>query len=228
MSAWNKPLMKPVPQPIPKYSFQPNAKPFTPSHLLPAEYGMRGIVNVLKSAGNSDGLAALSIGYELSNLGLNLKISGHELYKDYGGPFSDRISRTQDIECQVPEEYRTNAHLRKRLPPIKLTDMSEDLLFYIFYNCTEEAYQTMVAHELYVRDWRFHKIKRVWLMKFVPKLLDPSTDLGKENYYMFDTSQWKKIKVEMPVEFHELEPRPPAPKCTTIPVIPPPSPKKDS
>lgn len=48
----------------------------------------------------------------------------------------------------MPDEYLTNASIRDKLPNIKLSKLSEDVLFYLFYNCPGEVYQVAAASEL--------------------------------------------------------------------------------
>ncbi|VDN36743.1 unnamed protein product [Cylicostephanus goldi] len=40
----------------------------------------------------------------------------------------------------VPDDYLTNAQIREKLPPVKLNKLSEDVLFYLFYNCPGETF----------------------------------------------------------------------------------------
>jgi CCR4-NOT transcriptional regulation complex NOT5 subunit len=48
----------------------------------------------------------------------------------------------------VPEEYLTNTVIRDKLPTIKVSKLSEDILFYLFYNCPGQVYQLAAASEL--------------------------------------------------------------------------------
>lgn len=50
----------------------------------------------------------------------------------------------------MPEEYLTNVQIRDKLPNIKSNKLSEDVLFYLFYNCPGEFYQVAAASELWV------------------------------------------------------------------------------
>lgn len=49
----------------------------------------------------------------------------------------------------------TNLSIRDKLPGIKLNKLSEDVLFYLFYNCPGEIYQMAAANELLVIDCGF-------------------------------------------------------------------------
>lgn len=64
--------------------------------------------------------------------------------------FSISLRHVYPMHIQVPDEYLTNAIIRDKLPTIKLTKLSEDVLFYLFYNCPGEVYQVAAASELLV------------------------------------------------------------------------------
>lgn len=70
------------------------------------------------------------------------------LYQSFGGPWAEQPCRVQDLDTKVPEEYLTNAAIRDKLPNIKLTKLSDDVLFYLFYNFPGEVYQMAAASEL--------------------------------------------------------------------------------
>ena len=73
----------------------------------------------------------------------------------FANPFDTPLNWFIDLnrnggKLQTPEEYLTNTHIRDKLPPVKLNKLSEDVLFFLFYNCTGEVYQLAAACELYV------------------------------------------------------------------------------
>lgn len=70
------------------------------------------------------------------------------LYLTFGGPWAESPCRIQDLDVKVPEEYLTNAVIRDKLPPIKMNKLSDDVLFYMFYNCAGQVYQLAAACEL--------------------------------------------------------------------------------
>jgi hypothetical protein len=180
-----------------------------PPGMVNDQYGMAGILAFIKSVDKSPNLLELAIGHDLTNLGLNLGSPDRNLYQSFGGPFSDSAVRTQDIECNVPEEYRTSALVKDRLPPIKLGKLSDDTLFWLFYNCPGEAYQMAAAHELYNRDWRYHKIMSVWLTRSAyGNIKEQTSNYEKGSYNVFDPIQWRKIPKEMQLEYKDLEAKP--------------------
>lgn len=52
------------------------------------------------------------------------------------------------MDAAVPSEYLTNGTIREKLPSVNLSKLSDDELFFLFYNCHGEAYQTAAALEL--------------------------------------------------------------------------------
>ncbi|VDM09178.1 unnamed protein product, partial [Wuchereria bancrofti] len=140
------------------------------------------------------------------------------IYATFGGPWADYPCRIQDLEAKasfisVPDEYLTNASIRDKLPNIKLSKLSEDVLFYLFYNCPGEVYQVAAASELYSRDWRFHKSQRVWLTRSqYGGVKEQTSTYEKGSYNVFDPVQWRKIPRDMTLEYKELEERPKLPQ----------------
>jgi CCR4-NOT transcription complex subunit 2 len=119
-----------------------------PPGMLNDQYGMAGLLTFLRTLDSDPSIVALALGHDLTNLGLNLNSSERNLYQTFGGPWADYPCRIQDLDAKVPEEYLTNATIRDKLPNIKLNKLSDDVLFYLFYNCPGEVYQTAAALEL--------------------------------------------------------------------------------
>jgi CCR4-NOT transcription complex subunit 2 len=69
--------------------------------------------------------------------------------------------------------------------------------------------QLQSAAVLYERDWRYHIEKRVWLTK-VPGV-EPKEKMQtyeKGVYMVFDVAQWKRVQMEMTVEYNKLAEKP--------------------
>ncbi|KAI1727935.1 NOT2 / NOT3 / NOT5 family domain-containing protein [Ditylenchus destructor] len=180
-----------------------------PPDMLNDQYGMAGLLTFLRTIESDPSIVALALGHDLTNLGLNLNSSKRNLYQTFGGPWAPAPCRIQDLDVKVPEEYLTNATIRDKLPNIKLNKLTEDVLFYLFYNCPGEVYQVAAASELYQRDWRFHKQERVWLTK-TTYASHPNPANGASSYYVFDPVQWRKIPREMILDQKHLEGKPSA------------------
>jgi hypothetical protein len=119
-----------------------------PPNMLDDQFGMAGLLTFLHTIETDPNNVTLALGLDLTNLGLNLNSSKRNLYQTFGGPWADSPCRIQDLDVKVPEEYMTNASIRERLPNIKLNKLSDDVLFYLFYNCPGEVYQVAAASEL--------------------------------------------------------------------------------
>ncbi len=108
-------------------------------------------------------------------------------------------------DSPVPSEYIVNSQIKEKLPPIDISRYQEDLLFYLFYMNGGDFIQLQAAAALYERDWRYHTEKRVWLTK--QQGIDPqqkTNTFEKGVYIVFDVTQWKKISMEMIVEYTKL------------------------
>ncbi|KAL3084331.1 hypothetical protein niasHT_020009 [Heterodera trifolii] len=184
-----------------------------PSGMLNDQFGMAGLLTFLRTIESAPSIVGLALGHDLTNLGLNLNSSKRNLFQTFGGPWADFPCRIQDLDAKVPDEYLTNATIRDKLPNIKMNKLHEDVLFYLFYNCPGEVYQVAAATELYSRDWRFHKVERVWLMR--APFSAPPREIGgtyeRCSYLVFDPIQWRRIPREMVLEYKDLEGKPSVP-----------------
>ncbi|CAG9534741.1 unnamed protein product [Cercopithifilaria johnstoni] len=184
-----------------------------PAGMLSDQFGMAGLLTFLRAIESDPAIVALALGHDLTTLGLNLNSTERNIYATFGGPWADYPCRIQDLEAKVPDEYLTNASIRDKLPNIKLSKLSEDVLFYLFYNCPGEVYQVAAASELYSRDWRFHKGQRVWLTRSqYGGVKEQTSTYEKGSYNVFDPVQWRKIPRDMTLEYKELEERPKLPQ----------------
>lgn len=182
-----------------------------PPSMLADQFGMAGLLTYLRQAENPS-IVSLALGTDLTTLGLNLNLNERHLYTTFGGPWADAPCRTQDLDAKVPEEYLTNSTIRDKLPNIKLNKLSEDVLFFLFYNCPGEVYQMAAASELYGRDWRFHKQEGVWLTRSqYGGVKEQTSTFERGSYMVFDPLQWRKIPKDMRLEYRELEERPKLP-----------------
>uniref|UniRef100_A0A915D6S2 NOT2/NOT3/NOT5 C-terminal domain-containing protein n=1 Tax=Ditylenchus dipsaci TaxID=166011 RepID=A0A915D6S2_9BILA len=172
-------------------------------------YGMQGLLAFLQHLPLDPSIGALALGYDLTSLGLNLNSSKRSLYETFGGPWMEYKCRSQDVEVEVPDEYRTNVSIREKLPNIELKNLADDVLFFLFYNCPNEVHQLEAASELYRRDWRFHKVDQVWITRFFAiKSGEATGSREKSTFNVFDPKQWKKITKDINLQYKELEGRP--------------------
>ncbi|VBB31199.1 unnamed protein product [Acanthocheilonema viteae] len=196
-----------------------------PAGMLSDQFGMAGLLTFLRAIESDPAIVALALGHDLTTLGLNLnstEISNLISKRNIGEIFMQRLEDRGQIihvgyriwkQRLVPDEYLTNASIRDKLPNIKLSKLSEDVLFYLFYNCPGEVYQVAAASELYSRDWRFHKSQRVWLTRSqYGGVKEQTSTYEKGSYNVFDPVQWRKIPRDMTLEYKELEERPKLPQ----------------
>ncbi|CAI2336379.1 unnamed protein product [Caenorhabditis sp. 36 PRJEB53466] len=186
-----------------------------PASMLGDQFGMAGLVTYLRTVDNPS-IVSLALGYDLTTLGLNLNLSERKLYMNFGGPWADSPIRAHELDVKVPDEYITHNHIRDKLPPLRLSKVSEDVLFYLFYNCPNEIYQVAAACELYAREWRFHKSEQVWLTRSQYGGVKEQTGTYEKGHYnVFDQMQWRKIPKELKLEYKELEDRPKLPQAAS-------------
>ncbi|VDN33414.1 unnamed protein product, partial [Gongylonema pulchrum] len=134
------------------------------------------------------------------------------IHPTFGGPWQSCSCPAQDSEARVPKEYRVLSLIGHRLPPFSLRTLSEDTLFYFFYNFPGEEYQIGAANELYYRDWRYHKSLHVWMMRSQRGYVkEHGPTFEKGTYLVFDHTHWRKVQVELMIEYRELEDRPELP-----------------
>uniref|UniRef100_A0A1X7T5U7 NOT2/NOT3/NOT5 C-terminal domain-containing protein n=1 Tax=Amphimedon queenslandica TaxID=400682 RepID=A0A1X7T5U7_AMPQE len=134
---------------------------------------------------------------DLTTLGLHLN-SPESLYSTFSSPFADSPSRPQDIDYPVPQEYLIHSYIRDKLAPIRLSKYNEDLLFYLYYTSGGDLLQLLAAHELYTRDWRYHKEEKIWITR-APNMRPTKVETTYEEgtYCYFDLGTWRKAHRDM-------------------------------
>lgn len=179
--------------------------------MLLDQFGMVGLLAYLRAADREKDFFALALGTDLTALGLNLN-SNENLYHSFLSPFSDVPCRLQDIDYPVPTEYIMNCQIKEKLAPIDVTRYSEDTLFYLFHMNGGDLMQLQAASVLYDRDWRYHTEKRFWLTK-VPGLepQQKTVTFEKGVYTVFDVTQWRRLQLEMTIEYNKLAEKPQLP-----------------
>lgn len=182
-----------------------------PPNMLLDQFGMVGLLAYLRAADREKDFFALALGTDLTALGLNLN-SNENLYHSFLSPFSDVPCRLQDIDYPVPTEYIMNCQIKEKLAPIDVSRYSEDTLFYLFHMNGGDLMQLQAASVLYDRDWRYHTEKRFWLTK-VPGLepQQKTVTFEKGVYTVFDVTQWRRVQLEMTIEYNKLAEKPQLP-----------------
>ncbi|VDO25191.1 unnamed protein product [Onchocerca flexuosa] len=193
-----------------------------PPTMLTDQFGMAGLLAAYRGMYLEPNIALLVIGEkaELMGLGMNSELevpspSGHgrsEIHLNYGGPWADKPNHAPHVDVQIPEKYKTNELIREKLAKIKFPLLEEDALFYLFYNYPGEEYQIAAAHELHVREWRYHKLERIWLRRLnLGSVIEHTALFERGTYNVFDSEHWRKVPREMTVEYKDLEKQPELP-----------------
>uniref|UniRef100_A0A7S1N8S3 NOT2/NOT3/NOT5 C-terminal domain-containing protein n=1 Tax=Eutreptiella gymnastica TaxID=73025 RepID=A0A7S1N8S3_9EUGL len=162
-------------------------------------FGLTGLLSVIRMTDQD--LNALALGFDLTTLGLNLN-SPDYLYTTFASPWSE--GTTVQPEFRIPQCYfMTPPHLRFQM----FQRFHLETLFYIFYSMPADVLQLAAAQELYNRDWRFHKEKKLWFTR-APGV-EPSiktTSYEKGSYLVFDPEKWtKEQKDDFILVYDQLE-----------------------
>jgi CCR4-NOT transcription complex subunit 2 len=129
------------------------------------------------------------------------------LYQHFASPFADSMSaRPLEQDYTLPACYTVqNVHpLQTRIP-----SFTDETLFYIFYSMPRDVMQEVVAAELTNRNWRYHKVERMWLTRDVnyhePISIGQEAERGY--YIFFDYQSWKKVRREFVLRYADLDDR---------------------
>ncbi|XP_011081024.1 probable NOT transcription complex subunit VIP2 isoform X2 [Sesamum indicum] len=175
------------------------------SQSVPDQYGMLGLLSIIKMV--NPALTSLALGIDLTTLGLNLN-SSETLHKKFASPWSDEPVRGEP-EYSVPECYYA-----KQTPPLKQTYFARfrpETLFYIFYSMPKDEAQLFAANELCNRGWFYHRELRLWFTRV--KNMEP---LVKTNtyergcYFCFDPNTWQTARKDNFVLHYEMVEKRPA------------------
>eukprot|EP01136_Pigoraptor_vietnamica_P015421 Opistho-1_new@58580 len=184
-----------------KESFSEGQKEGSPHDQQADRFGLLGLLNVIRMT--EQDLNTLAIGSDLTSLGLNLN-SPESLYTTFSSPWADAPSaRPKDPEyCLPPCYYQTN-HVPA--PTSKMSLLTEETLFYIFYAMPRDALQQAAAAELFQRDWRYHKELRLWFARVasVEPMKTPTHERG--TYVYFDVASWQKVRKDFVIAYDQLE-----------------------
>ncbi|GFQ01351.1 probable not transcription complex subunit vip2 [Phtheirospermum japonicum] len=182
------------------------------SQSLPDQYGMLGLLSIIKMV--NPALTSLALGIDLTTLGLNLN-SSETLHKKFASPWSDEPVRGEP-EYNVPECYYA-----KQTPPLKQSYFARfrpETLFYIFYSMPKDEAQLFAANELYNRGWFYHRELRLWLTRV--KNMEPlvkTNSYERGCYFCFDPNTWQTARKDNFVLQYEMVEKRPALPAVTLP-----------
>lgn len=120
------------------------------------------------------------------------------LYQSFVTPWAEPGSQKQPPQIEdmfvIPSCYHVVP------PPVesKMSNFSDETLFFQFYSAPQDMLQLMAAEELYTRGWRFNTDARVWMMSPQLSQIDMHGDLSQHppvvrgNFTVFDTASFGK------------------------------------
>ncbi|KRG01811.1 regulator of gene activity isoform X1 [Drosophila mojavensis] len=181
-----------------------------PASMVNNQFGMVGLLTFIRAAETDPNLVTLSLGTDLTGLGLNLN-SQESLHPTFAGPFVEQPCRAQDVEYSVPPEYLINFAIRDKLTAPVLKKLQEDLLFFLFYTNIGDIMQLMAAAELHSREWRYHVEEKIWITR-IPGINQYEKNGTKERgtFYYFDAQSWKRLSKVFHIDAEKLD------KCPNI------------
>ena len=162
-------------------------------------YGLRGLLENIRNGDPNN----LAIGIDLTNLGLDLN-SSEPLYPTFGGPFAAGPARLLQPDFILPACYSVgNVHPLEE----KIASVTDETLFWMFYNIPRDVAQELAATELTNRTWRYHKVLRVWITKEPgygePQALTSEVERGR--YIVFNNELWRRESREMIIRYADLD-----------------------
>nr|CDS21229.1 NOT transcription regulatory protein [Echinococcus granulosus] len=178
-----------------------------PKNMIDNQFGMIGLLKLIQIDPSFETLAP---GLNLASLGIvNWPPSG-ELHSVFASPLTDQcMLRPHDMDYNVPPEYQIRSRIASRLPSDPpLENLTDEILFWIFYNCCREEVQLVAAKGLYNRDWRYHKKKMRWLTPV------PGGDVIREGaseqgtYYCWEPLASEKVIQQMTICYADLDDTP--------------------
>lgn len=169
----------------------------------PDHYGLKGLLRVLNPGSDATDLFLLSVGLDLTRLGLNLN-SADPLHASLETPWDPKPASAVGAASAPPGSGPENGAKDEpdfvlpecyfmSPPPLKtshFTKFQVESLFYIFYNMPRDVLQFLAAVELNNREWRYHKDLKLWFTRV------PGTTAGYERgaaYIYFDISSWERL-----------------------------------
>lgn len=91
-------------------------------------------------------------------------------------------------------------------PTGKVSAFADETLFYIFYAMPGDRMQELVARELFLRNWRFHKPSKSWITTVGETHTDSFVPVpAGSTFFVFDQSVWIKAKRTLVLQAGDLE-----------------------
>ncbi|RYG51673.1 hypothetical protein EON66_10515, partial [archaeon] len=146
----------------------------------PDSYGLIGLLSVVRTPDPNFG--TLALGTELTSLAPFLNVP-EPLHTWFAHPWSE-TPVTLEPNFKLPACYKIQQ------PALKTGHFSKfdvGTLLYIFYGMPRDVLQAYAAQELYNREWRYHKERKLW---FKVETLPGQPALPAFVYW--DLNSWEK------------------------------------
>ncbi|GER43309.1 CCR4-NOT transcription complex subunit [Striga asiatica] len=169
-------------------------KPTQGSQSSPDQYGMLGLLSIIKMV--NPALTSLALGIDLTTLGMNLN-SSETLHKKFASPWSDEPVRGEP-EYNVPECYYA-----KQNPPLK---------DFHAYDTSYTRCHMQRDGEIgnYNRGWFYHRELRLWFTRV--KNMEPlvkTNSYERGCYFCFDPNAWQTARKDnFVLQYEMVEKRP--------------------
>ena len=134
----------------------------------------------------------LALGCDLTALSLDIN-SAEPLHANFAVPWADKPVAKEPAFAlssayKVPQPALKTGHFAK---------FTVGTLIYIFYSLPRDVLQAHSAQELYAREWRYHRDRKLWFRREAPP-----GDAGKDappTYAYWDVTAWEKRAYTGPV-----------------------------
>ncbi|XP_037941451.1 regulator of gene activity-like [Teleopsis dalmanni] len=146
-----------------------------PPNVITDGFGIVGLQSMLERRKRSPELTYLQLGVDVNQLDIDL-MSDSLIYPNFGGALNP-IIKTKD-KAPFNGTRRQNS------------EMTEEMLLYIFYSCASFSKQMEAAVELYEREWRFHKMSSVWMQMGPDEIYEHDGPRIAGIFKVFEKEEW--------------------------------------
>ncbi|XP_037953087.1 regulator of gene activity-like [Teleopsis dalmanni] len=172
-----------------------------PSSVLNDGYGLMGLQSIFER-GKRNLLSIHITGMNLYELGIDV-CSADPVLPYFGGALDFNFDGNTKTSYDRLV-YKLPNFVNKKLPKFNVRNMSQDLLFYIFFTNTNEVMQIKAAMELFDRGWRYHRYMKKWLQLLPNGNYDyyGSRIIGR--FQIFENKDWKILVQYKVLNFNDL------------------------
>lgn len=129
-------------------------------------------------------------------------MSRESLSRTFASPWAETSRCEVEPPFRLPSCYTVDV-----VPPqnARVSNFSDETLFYIFYTMPRDIMQELAARELTSRNWRFHKELKMWLTKDLNSEPIQNTAQSERGVYIFfDPTSWENVKKEFILYYQSI------------------------